>query len=642
MAKIFKTNQTLINTGFNQISGQTLSLSGNTIIGQYGTLKYSTCRHNTYTSRSVVDAEYVTGLTASIRNIGLNSQVIYRGVSGITGATNFTYNKTLSGVTVPNLCISITPPDDVCLDYILSWDNNSKQVHKILYSSAVGLTSAVNGLTAGGGIVCLGGNLCTNTTISGIDNYSLEFCNLCGLCVITTANNIVVDSRNNTGGIYLKSQSGAICSPVSNYTNSIGFSIDYPSNLFKVYDNRIGANQTGLEYAGNYSTFYTSRSLVDKSYVDTVASGLQPHPAVFAATTGDTALTGLTSGNTYIDGVLINNGDRVLIKNQVDARLNGMYILTGGSTTFVRSYDFNESSESVQGAYTFVLSGITNQNTSWVLSTPDPILIDVTPLTFTLFSQIIGIVAGHGICVQIINAEHTISVDGQSLIGNSLSWNGTTFNVDITGGTLNTALNSKLPILIFSGYTGTTRNELNLTITGATNGLTALGRKVVLGGTLTGDTTINGVYNLNIDVGNINFTGGTAINLTGIVTLQITPTGGTTTDSLLVWNNSDKKIKQISSNLVDVCNVSTTYTATTNNSFIGISGVSCVYLALSPIKGQRISIVDICGDALTNPIIVDGNGKNINDGLCSTINTNYGSITFIYNGYFWSAVAFTN
>lgn len=648
MAITFKTNQNLINTGFNQTSGQTLSLSGNTLIGKCGTLKYSSNQHNKYTALSIVDASYVTGKTSAICNVGSNQQVIYRDINGITGATNFTYNKLLSGgtVTLPNLTISIAPPDDlVPVDYLLSWDTITGQVKKICYSLAVGLSSAANGLTAIGGTVYLGGLLTQDTTICGSDIYSLRFNNLCNACIITTANNIVLDNRNNSGGIYLKSQNGAINSPVSNYTNTIGVVMDYPSNIFKIYDNRVGVNQKGIEYDNNYSTFYTARSVVDKGYVDAVVSGLQPHAAVIAATTGDTALTGLVPP-VIIDGVTLIDTNRVLIKDQTDARQNGIYVFSGSSTSFVRAIDFNESSESVQGAYTFVLSGNTNENTSWVLSTPAPILLNTTNLTFTLFSHITDIVAGHGINIAINSGQHTISVDGQSLVGNSILWTGGTFNVDITGGTLSTALNSKLNILTFSGYTGTTQSLINLAITGATNGLSVTGKDIKLGGDLTGNTNITGAYDFGINVTTLNLTGSSVINLTGLVTLQSAPPSGTTTDSLLVWNNIDKNIKQIPLNIVNVCNVNnvTSYTATTNNSFIGVSGTSCIYLLPNPTCGQRLSVADICGNALSSPITIDGYGKRINDGVstCSTINTNYGSITFIYNGYFWSAVAFTN
>jgi len=473
MAK-YRTNQALINSGFNQPAGTgfTLTLSGNTVIASSGTFQYATNRsaYFSVTPRAVPDVAYVTGLTANIHNIGSNQQVIYRDVSGITGATGFIYDKATSGVTVPNLTISTTPVTDLSLDWLLSWDCNTGKVKKICYSSAVGLTCAENGLTSVGGLVCLGGNLCIDTIISGGSTYSLSLRNLCNFCVITTENNIILDSRCNSGGVYLKSQSGAINSPVGNYANSIGVAMDYPSNIFKIYDNRIGANQKGIEYDNNYSAFFTPRSLVDKSYVDAIAAGLQPHPAVLVATSGvsdNRALTGLT-GTTIVDGVVLSQGDRVLIKNQTDAKQNGIYILTG--TTFTRAIDFDQSSESVQGAYTFVLSGNTWQYTSWILSTPNPITINVTPLTFSLFAQVTDILAGTGITITKYYGQDTVSVNGSVLAGNSILWTGNTFNVDINGGTLAIALSQ--------------------TITGGTNGLIKSGQQLKLGGTLTGSTVI--------------------------------------------------------------------------------------------------------------------------------------------------------
>jgi hypothetical protein len=593
-------------------------LSGNTIIGGSARFKYATNQHSTYTARSVVDASYVTGLTANIHHIGSNQQIIYRDVSGITGATGFIYNKATLGVTIPNLCISQSPAIQAGNYFLLTWDSGTTKVNKVPALSVTGIQGAVNGLSVLGDCAILGGALIQNTCIAG---------SLYSFCVNNTNNPIVIDNRCN-GGIYLKSQCGISSSYFDDFTNSVGIAISKCNNGFKIFDCRTGANQTGIEYDNNYSAFFTPRSLVDKSYVDAIAAGLQPHPAVLVATSGVTdnrALSGLT-GTIIIDGVVLNQGDRVLIKNQTDAKQNGIYILTG--TTFTRAIDFDQSSETVQGAYTFVLSGDTWQYTSWILSTPNPITINVTPLTFSLFAQVTDILAGTGIAITKYYGQDTVSVNGSVLAGNSILWTGNTFNVNINGGTLAIALNSKLGISIF---------------TGATNGLTKTGKKVKLGGALTGNTIITGAYNFGINTANINLTGGTAINLTGTVTLQSTPLSGTTTDAILVWNSVDKKIKQISQNVVNVCNVISTYTATSNDSFIGVSGASLICLLNTPYCGQRVTVGDICGNALSSPITICSN-KRINDSLSCTsiINTNYGSVTFLFNGYFWSAVAFIN
>ena len=121
----FKTNQGLINAGFNQSSGGTLTLSGNTILADSGIFQYLNDKSSTYVARSVVDAEYVTGLTSAITTIGSVNQVIYRDISGITGATGFTYSQATSGVTIPNLCISQTPVTDVGDYFLLTWDSGT-------------------------------------------------------------------------------------------------------------------------------------------------------------------------------------------------------------------------------------------------------------------------------------------------------------------------------------------------------------------------------------------------------------------------------------------------------------------------------------------------------------------------------------
>ena len=191
MAKIFQTVQNLVNAGFLQTSGQTLSLSGHTLVGDSATFRYATNQHSRYTARSVVDASYVTGLTANISHIGSNEQIIFRDISGITGATNFTYNKVLSGVTVPNLIISVTPITDTGVTWVLTWDSSTGQVKKAPYSSGgtTGGTSYTfsNGLTKTGNVVRWGGDLTTGTSINTCGNcmYITGLpANMTGTCVV--------------------------------------------------------------------------------------------------------------------------------------------------------------------------------------------------------------------------------------------------------------------------------------------------------------------------------------------------------------------------------------------------------------------------------------------------------------------------
>ncbi len=623
MAK-FKTNQTLVNNGFNQASGGTLTLSGNTTIASSGTFEYLTDRSIYFdvTPRAVPDVAYVSGLTTNIRNIGLNQQIIYRDVSGITGATDFIYDKATSGVTVPNLCISQTPPSPTGNYFLLTWDSGTTKVSKTPALCITGLIGACNGLSTAGSYAILGGDLICNTSISGVHNYSLLFEDLSSVCIKTISGDIILDSRCDFGGIYLKSRSNSFASPpVDNYSCAIGIAIDYQSNIFNVYDNRIGANQRGIEYNADYSTFYTQRSLVDKAFVEAVAAGIQPKAAVIVATTEDIELSGLTAP-VIIDGITLNNGDRVLIKDQINAKNNGIYELTGttGNSYFIRTADFNTGTIPPigQGVYTFVLSGNTLNNTSWVLSTPNPISIGVTPLTFTLYNRVTGIIAGTGITTTNNYGQFTISVDGASLAGNYIIWSGNTFNIDeyaITSG--------YTTLTQFDNYTGITENRLIdiETWSGET--------QPIINGALTGVTYVgNGV---------VPYSG---ISEREIIFNTFIGSGDTTVQKV-----DDEIIIHSALNVLNVIDViGTGYTATTSNDFIGVSGGTTIMLPFLPKNGQRIIVADIAGNASIYPIKIAGNGKEI---LRSTdqaiINTDYGSITFIFNSKgFWSMAAFIN
>lgn len=157
--------------------------------------------------------------------------------------------------------------------------------------------------------------------------------------------------------------------------------------------------------------FNAATQIVDKQYVDDISSGLRPKSAVLAATVN--SITYPFSGLTTIDDVPLSNGDRVLVKNQtVSGQTNGIWIASASTWTRATDFDGTPSGEVVSGSYMWVLSGTTNANTSWVLDTPDPITIDVTPLNFVLFSHVTDVIAGTGITITMQTGTHIISVNG--------------------------------------------------------------------------------------------------------------------------------------------------------------------------------------------------------------------------------------
>ena len=163
------------------------------------------------------------------------------------------------------------------------------------------------------------------------------------------------------------------------------------------------------------------------------------------------------------------------------------------------------------------------------------------------------------------------------------------------------------------------------TITGATNGLSLSGTSLImLGGTLTQPTIITDARPIKV----------------GIEYAADYSTGFT--NNSLVTKAYVLGLSGSSS--VNVCNVTAPYTTVSSDYYIGVSGASLICLLSTPISGQRITIADICGNALSSNITVCSGVNTINGFIDTTalINTNYGSVSFIYNCYFWSAIAFIN
>jgi len=118
----------------------------------------------------------------------------------------------------------------------------------------------------------------------------------------------------------------------------------------------------------------------------------------------------------------------------------------------------------------------------------------------------------------------------------------------------------------------------------------------------------------------------------GIVT-NVDPTGGTVL--IRINNKSNPQIIRG----VDIVNT-VNYTATTRSDFLSVYGGRYIYFPTTPLKGQEITIADADGDAENFTITICGNGNYINGSGGSPndiaiINSNWGSMSFIYNGLMW-------
>ena len=156
---------------------------------------------------------------------------------------------------------------------------------------------------------------------------------------------------------------------------------------------------------------FGSDSLVNKSYVDSVANGLDVKASVRVATTANLAgtynngagtITAGSNGAISVDGVTLVVNDRVLVKDQSTAAQNGFYKVTtvgSGSAAFVltRTPDADAASELTAGAFTFTEEGTANADNGYVLSTNGAITLGTTGITFEQFSGAGQISAGNGL-----------------------------------------------------------------------------------------------------------------------------------------------------------------------------------------------------------------------------------------------------
>ena len=184
---------------------------------------------------------------------------------------------------------------------------------------------------------------------------------------------------------------------------------------------------------------FTSDSLATKEYVDATSQGLDVKNSVRLATTVEltnedaspptydngTAGLGATltfvSTITTIDGVSgLQNGDRILIKNQSNQATNGIYVRTSG-TVYTRAVDADTAGDITGGTFVFVEQGTANADNGYVFTHEGTPTVGTTALTVGQFSGAGQITAGAAL----------------SKTGNQLDVEVDNSSIEITGDALN-------------------------------------------------------------------------------------------------------------------------------------------------------------------------------------------------------------
>ena len=120
--------------------------------------------------------------------------------------------------------------------------------------------------------------------------------------------------------------------------------------------------------------------------------GLSAKEAARVATTNNITLSGLQT----IDGIVLEDGDRVLVKNQTTASQNGIYVASAG--VWSRSADANTEAE-ITNAHIAIQEGTDNAGKFYV-QTGQITTLDVDPIVFTFFNSSSNLVGGNGIDIS--------------------------------------------------------------------------------------------------------------------------------------------------------------------------------------------------------------------------------------------------
>ena len=241
----------------------------------------------------------------------------------------------------------------------------------------------------------------------------------------------------------------------------------------------------------------------NKKYVDGVAQGLDVKDSVVATTTANGTLSTAFANGQSIDGVTLQTGDRILIKNQTTASQNGIYNVNASGAPS-RATDMGTGSNAA-GAFVFVEQGTVNSENGFVCtSDTGSAVVGSNNLTFAQFSGAGQVIPGDGID----KSGNTISVDIKSNGGIGIESTELALNLSASsitgtlaigdGGTGATTASAALTALGLSNYAKTLIDDADAAAARTTLGLGSISTQAansvaITGGSITNLTTFDGI-----------------------------------------------------------------------------------------------------------------------------------------------------
>ena len=241
----------------------------------------------------------------------------------------------------------------------------------------------------------------------------------------------------------------------------------------------------------------------NKGYVDGVAQGLDVKDSVVATTTANGTLSTAFANGQSIDGVTLQTGDRILIKNQSTASQNGIYNVNASGAPS-RATDMATGGNAA-GAFVFVEQGTVNAENGFVCtSDTGSAVVGTNNLTFAQFSGAGQIIAGDGLD----KSGNTLSVDLKANGGLVIESTELAVKLDASsitgtlaigdGGTGATTASAALTALGLSNYAKTLIDDADASAARTTLGLGSIATQAansvaITGGSITNLTTFDGI-----------------------------------------------------------------------------------------------------------------------------------------------------
>ncbi len=344
-----------VQSAISQVDSASVHLTGNqTVAG-----------NKTFTGAVMLAADPTAGLGAATKQYVDNVATGLDPKASVRAAT--TANITLSGAqTVDGVAL-------VAGDRVLAKDQTT--------ASQNGIYVVASGAWARAGDA---DNSPANEVSSGLFCFTDEGTVNAGIgWVLATPNPITLDT---TALTFVRFSSGNDHHTLQNLASGD----DHPQYLKKAGDTMIGTLTLAADPL-------SSLQAATKQYVDAAVNNQDSKISVRAATTANITL----SGTQTIDGVAVIAGDRILVKSQSTASQNGIYVVAAGAWS--RSTDADISTELNPGMFTFVEEGTTSAGVAYVLTTPAPITLGSTALTYTRFSS----QNDHSLLSNLGNDDHT-------------------------------------------------------------------------------------------------------------------------------------------------------------------------------------------------------------------------------------------